>query len=253
MDLDVWCTTIMKILRASNNLPSAQATYLKKSPSPTENKALPGASGSDPGRGLRCLIQNGETQKSILGDSWANTVSIVNGWVGSCVRLRQVKMIVCRERANTEPCGRGEEKSWTPEEGDIKILDCINIARPDKSISLYEHIILAVHRQMRRQKWGNWWEKTSHILHNKIQVLTLLGNILLWDVYSNQLELERKYLVYLVYFQFWEDGPDSDNPKVLQPASQWRCQQFEVALRFATIRLGIGMKKKRDVGVLPRM
>ena len=114
----------------------------------------------------------------------------------------------------------------------------IYIARPDKSISLYEHIIVAVHRQIR----GNWWEKTSHILHNKIQVLTLLGNILLWDVYSNQLELERKYLVYLVYFQFWEDGPDSDNPKVLQPASQWRCQQFEVALRFATIRLGIGMK-----------
>merc|ERR1719264_1425492 len=28
-----------------------KATYLKKSPSPTENKALPGASGSDPGRG----------------------------------------------------------------------------------------------------------------------------------------------------------------------------------------------------------
>ena len=65
-------------IRASNNLPSAQATYLKKSPSPTENKALPGASGSDPGRGLRCFIQNGETQK--IPEPTLSVLSM-GGWV----------------------------------------------------------------------------------------------------------------------------------------------------------------------------
>ena len=42
---------------------STQATYLKKSPSPTENKTLPGALSSDLGKGLRCFIKNGETRK----------------------------------------------------------------------------------------------------------------------------------------------------------------------------------------------
>ena len=176
MELDVWCTTIMKLGRATTCQVHRQRTWrsLRAQQRTRHFQEHPVLTQAEVWDASYKMVKH----KSPSWEIPEPTLSVLSmgGWVpvlgwdkwrwlsaGNELTLSLVE----EARRSLEHQKKVTSKYSTAS---------IYIARPDKSISLYEHIIVAVHRQIR----GNWWEKTSHILHNKIQVLTLLGNILLW-------------------------------------------------------------------------